>query len=434
MKRILFTSILTLLLNNFISAQWIEQVSGVTVPLNCVSSLNSAVSTIQGWVCGNNSAVLKTTNGGTNWLPANSNIPAGINLTTILGMSSSYSRAITSGITNTNSAVIYFTSDGGQSWQNTFTQSGGFVYGFIELIPMLDILLIGKPVGNRWTIFRSSNEGRTWDSTGMFLPQAGNETGFQNSVYGVEGKGWFGTNNSRIYFRSGPNWSIQSTSPEVNSSVIWFQYLLTDQLVIGFGLTSGSGLLKTTNLGVNWNSIVSIGNGTISGIAGSPSQFSKCWYSRGNKIYTSFEANNWSLEYTAPAGNYLHISNNKLGSPNVWAVRDNGGISKYTGEIGIQTISTEIPESFSLSQNYPNPFNPSTTIQFSIPYVESTRWGVSLKIYNILGNEITTLVNQSLSPGTYSVDWDASNYPSGLYFYTLRSGDYTETKKMILLK
>ncbi len=109
--------------------------------------------------------------------------------------------------------------------------------------------------------------------------------------------------------------------------------------------------------------------------------------------------------------------------------------------IGIQTISSDIPKSFSLSQNYPNPFNPSTKINFSIPSVETTRqakpkaWRVvSLKIFNALGSEITTLVNQQLQPGTYSVEWDASNYPSGLYFYKLTSGNFTETKRMILIK
>lgn len=102
--------------------------------------------------------------------------------------------------------------------------------------------------------------------------------------------------------------------------------------------------------------------------------------------------------------------------------------------IGIHTISTKVPESFSLSQNYPNPFNPSTKIVFSIPSVETTRWVVSLKVYDMLGREVTTLVNQQLSPGTYEVNWDASNYPSGLYFYTLSAGEYSETKKMILIK
>ncbi len=102
--------------------------------------------------------------------------------------------------------------------------------------------------------------------------------------------------------------------------------------------------------------------------------------------------------------------------------------------IGIQPVINQFPGEFLLSQNYPNPFNPSTKINFSIPYGETTRRVVVLKIYDILGNEITTLINRQLTPGTYSVDWDASNFPGGIYFYRLSSGEYTESKKMILLK
>ena len=91
-------------------------------------------------------------------------------------------------------------------------------------------------------------------------------------------------------------------------------------------------------------------------------------------------------------------------------------------------IST--PNKFSLEQNYPNPFNPSTTIRYSIPSPSS----VQLKIYNILGNEIATLVNEELAAGNYNVEYDASNLPSGIYFYTLTTDGFSETKKMTLVK
>ncbi|MBZ0204204.1 MAG: T9SS type A sorting domain-containing protein [Ignavibacteria bacterium] len=89
-----------------------------------------------------------------------------------------------------------------------------------------------------------------------------------------------------------------------------------------------------------------------------------------------------------------------------------------------------IPKSYELSQNYPNPFNPSTTIEYSIP----NNAEVTLKIYDILGKEVATLVNEFKSTGTYIVNWNASNYSSGPYFYRLTAGDYTQTKKMFLVK
>lgn len=107
---------------------------------------------------------------------------------------------------------------------------------------------------------------------------------------------------------------------------------------------------------------------------------------------------------------------------------------KYDNLTFIQTLSNDTPSYFSLSQNYPNPFNPSTTINFSIPSAEETRRVVSLIVYDISGREVATLINQQLTPGTYSVNWDASNHPSGMYFYMLSYGSFSETKKMILIK
>jgi len=114
--------------------------------------------------------------------------------------------------------------------------------------------------------------------------------------------------------------------------------------------------------------------------------------------------------------------------------------------LGISKISSEVPNSFSLSQNYPNPFNPSTKIKFQVapplnlpltggdvPAVAGSV-GVKLKIYDALGREVATLVNQQLQPGTYEAEWDASNYPSGVYFYKLETNNFSETKKLVLMK
>jgi hypothetical protein len=97
--------------------------------------------------------------------------------------------------------------------------------------------------------------------------------------------------------------------------------------------------------------------------------------------------------------------------------------------LGISTISTIVSE-YSLKQNYPNPFNPVTKIEFSFP----KSGNVEVKIYDALGKEISTLVTEKLSPGVYSVNWDGTDYPSGVYFYKLITGDYAETRKMVLIK
>jgi len=94
-----------------------------------------------------------------------------------------------------------------------------------------------------------------------------------------------------------------------------------------------------------------------------------------------------------------------------------------------------IVDEFKLFQNYPNPFNPSTKIKFTIPYVETGHApSVQLKVYDVLGNEITTLVSEEKPAGSYEVEFNASLLPSGVYFYQLKAGSYIETKKMILMK
>ena len=98
--------------------------------------------------------------------------------------------------------------------------------------------------------------------------------------------------------------------------------------------------------------------------------------------------------------------------------------------VGVKEIPNTLPTKFSLSQNYPNPFNPTTNIKYSI-----TKSGfVTLKVYNLLGQEVATLVNQNQRPGNYVVDFDASKLASGVYMYSIQAGNFNLTKKMILLK
>jgi len=107
------------------------------------------------------------------------------------------------------------------------------------------------------------------------------------------------------------------------------------------------------------------------------------------------------------------------------------------GPVNIEPLSNGVSSSFVLSQNYPNPFNPETKIKFEIPEFPLNKGGqgvVSLKIYNSAGKEVQTLVNQQLVPGKYEITWNASAFDSGIYFYKIQSGNFVESKKMVLLK
>jgi hypothetical protein len=138
--------------------------------------------------------------------------------------------------------------------------------------------------------------------------------------------------------------------------------------------------------------------------------------------------------------NYLRDSANRP------CTKDSTEISVYDRNIltSVEGNNNNIIEKYNLYQNYPNPFNPVTKIKFDValhtPYPLSRGEIVTLKVYDILGKEIKTLVNEQLQPGTYEVTFDArqpglgSNLPSGIYFYKLTSGKYSETRKLVLLK
>ncbi len=143
--------------------------------------------------------------------------------------------------------------------------------------------------------------------------------------------------------------------------------------------------------------------------------------------------------YTTFFGDYNNISaHNGMVRP-IWIYLQSGTMRAYTAiinfPVGLNQISAETPRSFALSQNYPNPFNPETKIRFDVPSgVSSSLTPVSLKVYDIQGKEVEVLVNQNMQPGKYEIGFSGTKLSSGIYFYTLESGKYRETKKMILTK
>jgi hypothetical protein len=102
----------------------------------------------------------------------------------------------------------------------------------------------------------------------------------------------------------------------------------------------------------------------------------------------------------------------------------------YSDAINVRKISEQVPVKYDLSQNFPNPFNPSTTVQYTVP----TKGMVTLMVYDALGKVVATLVSEVHSPGTYAVEWNASGVPSGVYFYQIQTDQYTDTKRMVLVK
>jgi hypothetical protein len=153
-------------------------------------------------------------------------------------------------------------------------------------------------------------------------------------------------------------------------------------------------------------------------------------------IVASFEADLSGLAGGSAvvfASGFLDPSANQNGEAfGIFAALADGNVVEFSSIItDIRDVDgISVPTNFSLKQNYPNPFNPSTVISFSLPKAEN----VTLKIYNILGSEITTLLNEELNAGNYSIDFNASNLASGTYFYKINAGNFTEVRKMNLIK
>ena len=118
------------------------------------------------------------------------------------------------------------------------------------------------------------------------------------------------------------------------------------------------------------------------------------------------------------------------GFANRQTTQDDFTTIKYSQSVGISQVSSNVPDKYSLSQNYPNPFNPATVIEFRISKTEF----VSMKIYDLQGKEIAAPVSSVLSPGSYKYNFDASALSSGVYFYKLNAGDFSEVKKMSLVR
>ena len=145
-------------------------------------------------------------------------------------------------------------------------------------------------------------------------------------------------------------------------------------------------------------------------------------------------------------GDYFDMISDDEGAFLAWAGTFNGEQDVYFGRINQSVVEVkgkqyvnQQPEDFSLLQNYPNPFNPSTNIKYTIPANvivsgANNLTRVTIKVYDVLGNEISVLVNEEKPAGTYEVQFKSRDLTSGLYFYRIHSGTYVETKKMILMK
>jgi hypothetical protein len=164
------------------------------------------------------------------------------------------------------------------------------------------------------------------------------------------------------------------------------------------------------------------------------------------KMLSSRDPNSVSKDVYFVSDTDLHLTGSSIGDSLLIGIPISGIITDIDGELRnpispykgadevdspvLITETTRIPSNYTLSQNYPNPFNPTTSLQYAI----GSRQFVSLKVYDVLGNEIATLINEEKPAGEYEIEFDGSEFPSGIYFYQLKAGDFIKIQKMVLMK
>jgi hypothetical protein len=188
-----------------------------------------------------------------------------------------------------------------------------------------------------------------------------------------------------------------------------------------------SSIINNSNVNLNWHTATEVNNygfdverrkvvESMSSGTGEQTQWLKIGFVNGAGTSNSPKSYSFT-DANVSSGKYVYRLKQN----------DNDGIFKYSQEA---EVSVAVPKEYALSQNYPNPFNPMTKIQYSIPKLSI----VNLKIFDIMGREVTTLVSETMEAGSYEAVFNASKFASGIYFYRLQTGSFSSVKKLILMK
>ena len=392
----LFTYLFILLVTSNINAQWVQVSNGMgnRESVSFTYSGNNLFTGTYGY------GIYLSTNNGTSWTQTSLN-----NLNVLaLAANGSYIFAGTNG--------VYLSTNNGINWVQIFYN----YHNIVSLAVNGNNIFAAGDNGNG--IYLSTNNGTSWTQCFSSLGSVNSLAISGNIIFA--GTVWTGV---YLSTNNGSNWSQTS----LNNCTVWSLAASGSKIFAGTYLhgvylsTDNGTTLTQTSLMEDVSSLLLNGNNIYAGVdAGS-----------GRGVYVSCDNGaNWTqrnegLGYTSVSA--LCILNNYIFAAtwgySVWR-------RPLSELIGIKPVGISVSENYYLSQNYPNPFNPITRIYFDIPKSTFTK----LIIYDILGRELATLVNQQLKPGSYEVEFDGSNLSSGVYFYKLVAGDYINTKKMVLVK
>ena len=417
---------------------WLNQASATSNALFSVKAVNDRVAWAAGTAdptAGNGPDVIRTTDGGQSWTDVTATL-TGAGLFCITAVDENHAWV------GTSAGLIYATTNGGASWaQQTYpgTQSP-----FIDGIWFFDAnngYALGDPASGtgKFVLLRTTDAGVTWVHFANEPVGGSSEAGWNNSFWWNDAShGWFGTNNSRVWRTNdgGTSWGSAAT-PSTNSVGVTFNDNFTGLVTHDNGIVG-----RTTNGGSSWTSVTSPTSSLVTGVCYAPGT-GIAWLVDAVDLFpyrTNDNGSTWITQAAYPvAGNLEHISLADTG--NGWIVTSDGEVLHYnpSGTTGVApSPGPSLPTRYALDQNYPNPFNPGTTISYRIPGASV----VTLRIYDVLGREVTTLVSGTKQAGSYTVHWDAGQHASGVYFYRLtvqplsagQGEGFSAARKMVLMR
>lgn len=430
------------LTNVFSQGKWVYNSSPTTVQLNslfCIDSLTC-------WAAGDSGVIFQTTDGGVKWTKQDLDVFETIR--SIFFLNDSLGWAISSKLSDPYGSYIHKTTNGGNFWQKEFFPVEN---SFLQTVYFLDSLngWVGGS-GNPSTFFGTTDGGLTWNiprfdsslystlpvtSFRFYSEQYGFASGGAHDLVGVI----WSTNDS------GNTWFAVPMGPEPLQEL---QFIDSATIVgVGGDFEFGTGIARSTDAGNSWTYTEPGFFGVCTGLSFRTDY--EGWGTLGPQkqfIFSNDSGQTWITTETVDTFTVYDVV--FTDSLHGFAVGDNGDydydstydhrgiILKYKADIDstVEVAENYSPLDFKLYQNFPNPFNPSTKISWQ----SSIGVWQTLKIYDVLGNEIAVLVNEYRPAGKYEVEFESTKssiqLASGIYFYTLRAGNYSESKKMILLR
>ena len=400
--------------NESFSQGWFTQHSfSPAQTLQTIKFCNDSVGyTVSSLYNGSTFNIYKTTNGGGTWTAQNSGY------TSMRFMSIcifSPDTVLVSG----NGGIIVKTTNGGSTWVTMPT-------GVTDQLWSMEFTgrRTGYCAGSSGRILKTSDGGSSWTSLNSGIPNQLYCVRFVDDSIGyVCGSG--------IVLKtadSGTSW-VNLNFPAIPPFDELRQLVFTDPST-AYVIADIGRIRKTTDDGATWTMLPTGTTDALFGIDFVSATTAYACGDHGTIIKTTDAGQNWSpqssglneilygMDFTSPDTGYVCSWSGKI------LKTTNGGLTF------IRTSDREIPFTAVLDQNYPNPFNPATTFRFSIPDRQLTR----LRIYDLLGHEVASLLNEVMPSGTYTIAFDASNLSTGTYFYRLTSGEFSEVKKFVLLR